>query len=125
MMGALPIPDDIHGLAKLKKAIEYRSKKGNPIVIYPEAHLWPYYTKIREFSNVSFHYPVELDTTVYSMTTTYKKKGIDVYIDGPFYMNKDLSKKDNIELFKIQVSNKLKSRSKLNEVEHITYKKKD
>ena len=125
MMGALPIPEDIHGLAKFKKAVEYRSKKGNPIVIYPEAHLWPYYTKIREYSNVSFHYPVDLNTTVYSMTTTYKKKGIDIYIDGPFESNKDLSKKDNTELLRLEVSNKMKTRSKLNEVEHITYKKKD
>lgn len=125
MMGALPIPEDLHGLAKFKKAVEYRSKKGNPIVIYPEAHLWPYYTKIREFSGVSFHYPVELGTTVYSMTTTYKKKGIDIYIDGPIYLNNDLNKKENIELLRLSVLNKMRTRSSLNEVEHIAYKKKD
>lgn len=131
LAGALPIPDDLHGLVKFKKAVEYRSKKGNPIIIYPEAHLWPWYTGIRDYTNVSFHYPVDLDTKVYSMTTTYiksnifNKPNINIYIDGPFIKNNDISKKENAEKFRLEVLNKMKSRSKSSNCKFITYKKKD
>ena len=131
LAGAVPIPDDIHDMLKFKKYIKYRMKKGNPIVIYPEAHIWPWYTGIREFTNVSFHYPSELNTKVYSMTTTYKKSkifkkpNIDIYIDGPFIKNEEINKKDNAEKFRLEVSNKMKTRSKLSNYSYITYKKKD
>ena len=69
--------------------------------IYPEAHIWPYYTKIRPFKNVSFAYPVNLEKPVYCMTNTYQSYGkkkdkikIINYIDGPFYANKELSTKE-------------------------------
>ena len=131
LAGAIPIPDDIHDMLKFKKYIKYKIKKGCPIVIYPEAHLWPWYTGIREYTNVSFHYPSELNTKVYSMTTTYKKSklfkkpNIDIYIDGPFIKKDELNKKDNAEKFRLEVSNKMKTRSKLSNYSYITYKKKD
>jgi len=131
LAGAIPIPDDIHDMLKFKKYIKYKIMKGCPIVIYPEAHIWPWYTGIREFTNVSFHYPSELNKRVYSMTTTYKKSkifkkpNIDVYIDGPFIKNEEYNKKDNAEKFRLEVSNKMKVRSKLSNYSYITYKKKD
>ena len=54
MLGALPIPEGIHDKKKLFDSIYHYSKKGS-VVIYPEAHLWPWYTKIREFPNTSFN----------------------------------------------------------------------
>ena len=131
LAGAVPIPDDVHELLKFKKFIKYKIKKGCPIVIYPEAHIWPWYTEIREFTNVSFHYPSELNTKVYSMTTTYrkskffKKPNIDIYIDGPFMKDSELNRKENAEKFRTEVYDSLKKRSKLSNYKYVTYKKED
>lgn len=89
-LGALPIPDTLRRMKKLDDAIEQRLKQNSPIIIYPEAHVWEYYTKIRPFGATSFKFPVKHNAPVFSMTTTYqrrkfgKKPGITIYIDGPF-----------------------------------------
>ena len=127
--GALPIPDNIHDMLKFKDAIKKRSNK--PIIIYPEAHLWPYATFIRKFPLVSFHYPVENKKKVFVATTTYtksklfKKPKVTIYIDGPFESNETLTKKENIKLLHDQVYKTMVERSKLNNYEYIKYKKKD
>ena len=131
LAGALPIPSKIHDLPKLKTAINYYIKKGNPIVIYPEAHLWPWYTKIRKFPKSSFHFPILDNALVFVATTTYskskifKKPNITIYIDGPFKKNPNLTKKENINLMHDLVYNTMLKRSKLSNCEYITYKKKD
>lgn len=89
-LGALPVPDTLSGMKKFENAIEYRLKQNSPIIIYPEAHVWEYYTGIRPFSATSFKFPLKYDSPVFSMTTTYqrrlsgKKPRITIYIDGPF-----------------------------------------
>lgn len=105
-MGALPIP----GLNKMREflsAVDHYSKIGNGIVIYPEAHVWPYYTGIRPFGTATFSYPVKNGFPVYCMTTTYQKRKIGdkpritVYIDGPFEIDKtQISSKQKKELQK-------------------------
>ena len=45
------------------------------ILIYPEAHIWPYYTKIRPFPSTSFRYPIKFNVPSFSITTTYQKVG--------------------------------------------------
>ena len=74
--GALPIPNNIHDMVKFKESINYHVNKSNPIIIYPEAHLWPYATFIREFPNTSFHFPYENKKKVFTSTTTYSKSKI-------------------------------------------------
>ena len=89
-LGALPTADSISKIKEFNSAIEQRIRCGHPIVIYPEAHLWEYYTDIRPFCKASFKYPVKLGVRAYCMTTTYsktsfrKKPKITIYIDGPF-----------------------------------------
>ena len=118
MVGALPIPNDIHGMKKFEEAIKHHIDKGQPICIYPEAHIWPYYTKIRNFKSVSFRYPVKMDKPVFCFTNCYKKRkyskkpSIVTYVDGPFYPNKDLSVKEQIEDLRDQVYNTMKSHEK-------------
>ena len=130
MAGALPIPNNIHDMIKFKEAINYRINS-HPIIIYPEAHLWPYATFIRDFSDVSFHYPVENNQKVYVATTTYtkskffKKPKITIYIDGPFQADDKLTKKENMQMLHDKVYKTMVKRSKLNNYEYITYKKKD
>lgn len=90
-LGALPIVDSIRGIRELTHAMAHRLERGHPIVIYPEAHVWEYYTKIRPFPSTSFKFPVKFGTPAFAMTVTYrrsrffKKPVMEVYIDGPFW----------------------------------------
>ena len=128
--GALPIPDSIKGLIKLKEGITHKIKHNKCVVIYPEAHVWPYYAKIREFPNTSFHFPYENNAPVFVATTTYqkskifKKPKITIYIDGPYKVDDKLSKKENIQKLHDMVYNIMQERSKLSNIEYIKYIKK-
>ena len=100
-LGALPIPDGMKAYKNFIDAVETRISQGHCVVIYPEAHIWPYYTKIRDFPDTSFAYPAKLGTPVYCFTNTYHKRRLTggarivTYIDGPFYpdMDKPLKKR--------------------------------
>ena len=45
LLGAIVIPDGIHDMLKFREALKFYGDK-HPIIIYPEAHVWPYYTKL-------------------------------------------------------------------------------
>lgn len=130
MMGALPIPGDMESSKNFLKAISEHIAKKRVIAIYPEAHVWPYYTKIRDFKDISFKYPVKLNAPVYSVTCTYKegkkdKPDIVIYIDGPFYPDNSQSIKDAEKALRDTVYNKMIERSKNSTFEYIKYVKKD
>ena len=168
MLGALPVPDNIKASKNFFKAIKYYINKNKVIAIYPEAHVWPFYTKIRNYKSVSFKYPIELDKPVYSFTTTYQqfennkrkkdntgkkdnkydtiktnnmndevikneigpkealkrdKIKIVTYVDGPFYPDKTLNKKEAQEKLRNEVYEAMNNRSKNNNIEIIKYVK--
>ena len=56
-LGVLPLPSNTAAARNFHQALEELCRRGNPIAIYPEAHIWPYYTKIRPFPDGSFRYP--------------------------------------------------------------------
>ena len=128
--GALPIPNEIHMMMDFNDSISKLSKT-RPIIIYPEAHLWPWYTMIRPFPKTSFNYPIKDDCDVYAATTTYKKSKlfrkpkIIIYIDGPFNKNDNLSKKENIINVHDKVYEAMVNRSRYSNYDYIEYKKKD
>ena len=130
LLGAIVIPDRIHDMLKFRKALKYYGKK-NPIVVYPEAHVWPYYTKIRPFNTSSFQMAVEDEKEVYCATTTYQKSKffkrpkIVIYVDGPFVCDENLSKKEKVKRLEKLVHDKMTDRSKNSNIEYVTYKKKD
>ena len=131
MWGATPIPNTINATKNFNNAINETLKNNNPIVIYPEAHLWPYYTKIRNFSNVSFRYPIKYNKPVFSFTTVYKKKRhskkpkIEIYIDGPFYHNSNLPEKIAQKELRDVIFNKLNERASLSNYDCVKYIKKE
>jgi len=89
MMGAVPTPTTLGSFKGFSAAIEKRISEGHGVVIYPEAHIWPYYTGIRPFPSTSFRYPAGDGAPVFCFTVTYRrsKRGkprIVAYIDGPF-----------------------------------------
>lgn len=126
-MGAIPIPDDIKANRNFINYIEKQIKKGNTIVIYPEAHIWPYYTKIRPFLDISFNYPIRYNTAVFCFTNTYQKRKlfkrprIVSYIDGPFYPDKTLSLQEQKKRLRNQVYECMVKRSNNSNIEYIKY----
>lgn len=131
MWGAIPIPETISATRNFYSKIKKVLDSNNPIVIYPEAHLWPYFTKIRDFSSTSFFYPIKFNKPVFTFTTVYtkrklrKKPKIEIYIDGPFYPNKNLPTKLAQEELKSVVYNTLNNRADLSNYEYIKYIKKE
>lgn len=130
MLGAIPIPTEINGMKNFLGAIEDKMNKNYSITIYPEAHIWPYYTKIRPFKSVSFKYPVQMNKPVFCITNTYQSYGknkvkIVSYIDGPFFPNKNLSLKQSQQELRNQVYEAMCKASKKSNIEIIKYIKKE
>ena len=131
MLGAMPIPSNKSAMKNFLEAIKQKINKGYAITIYPEAHIWPYYTKIRPFKDVSFKYPVQLEKPAFCITNTYqgygknnKKIRIVSYIDGPFYPNKELTLKEQQKELRNKIYNCMEERSENSNIEHIKYIKK-
>lgn len=130
--GALPLPDDVEANKNFLKAIDkviHKKKRG--IFIYPEAHLWPYFTKIRPFLDTSFYYPIKEDVPCFSFVNVYKKRKnpnkcqIVTYVDGPFYPNEDLPLKERRKELRDRVYETMRERSLLSDYEGIIYIKGD
>ena len=130
-LGGLPIPDDKAAYKNFLAAIKNKVSEGNPLVIYPEAHIWPYYTGIRPFVDTSFMYPVTLQVPVFCFVNTYKKTRFRkrpkmvTYIDGPFYAEKEGSPKANRKSLRDNVYTKMCELAKKSDIEVIQYIKKE
>lgn len=102
-LGYLPVPlqGDYRNLTRLSDATKYYYDKKQFIVIYPEAHIWPYYTKIRNFRDASFTYPVLANAPVLPITTVWRKAKIGkkpkqtIVIGTPIYPINELNINEN------------------------------
>ena len=130
-LGAIPVPYDFSNIKLFMDAIETRIKEKKSITIYPEAHLWPYYTHIRPFRDTSFTYPVSLKAPVYCFVNTYKKRRnpnkckIITRIRGPFYADESLPSKEAISKLRNEVYEAMCELSEYSDVELIKYTKKE
>ncbi|MBO5879206.1 MAG: hypothetical protein J6Q68_01470 [Clostridia bacterium] len=130
-LGAIPTPSSIGGLRSFKNAIEKRILEGAAVVIYPEAHIWPYYTGIRHFAATSFSFPVDFDEPCFAMTNTYqkrrfsKKPRVVTYIDGPFYKNSELSRREQPDELRDRIYAVMLERAGESTCEYIRYVKKN
>lgn len=127
MLGAIPIPNRIEAMRNFIDCVNKRAEK-NVVVIYPEAHVWPYYTKIRNFEDTSFKYPVKLNKPIFTYTTVYKERRnknpkIEIYIDGPFYKDENLSVKEAQKELRNKAYFTMMERSKLSNTEYVKYEK--
>ncbi|MBQ9046123.1 MAG: 1-acyl-sn-glycerol-3-phosphate acyltransferase [Oscillospiraceae bacterium] len=101
MLGALPIPTELSAMRAFLEAVSQRYKENNCVAIYPEAHIWPFYTGIRPFSDTAFRYPVKENAPVIAMVTTYRKRkglfqllkkpGMTVIFSDPMFPDPSLS----------------------------------
>ena len=130
MLGAIPVPGDKISTKNFLNTIEKKISKNSSITIYPEAHIWPYYTKIRPFKTVSFKYPVRLNKPAFCITNTYHKRGKDKiqiisYIDGPFFADNGLTNKEKEHNLRNKVYKQMVERSMCSNIEYIKYIKKE
>ena len=135
LIGGLPLGKTKEEKKAFHEAADARLKQGNCLVIYPEAHLWPYYTGVRKFpaGDKSFTYAARNNLPIFTMTTTYhkrkdKKKGdlprMDIYIDGPFYPDADKSEDENRAKLAKEAYDSMVKYSKKNSYKYFEYKKK-
>lgn len=104
MLGAVPIPTGISGMTKFVECIRDYCKAGSCLSIFPEAHIWPYYTGVRPLQKTSFRYPVAWDCPMVVAAVTYqKRRGLNawrrsprrtVYVSEPIFVNAELPKKE-------------------------------
>ena len=125
MLGAIPIPNKIDAMKNFLECIKKRVQN-NAVVIYPEAHVWPYYTKIRNFEDTSFKYPVKYNKPIYTFTTVYKerknkKARVELYIDGPFFKDENVSQKEAQKKLRDEAYFTMSERSKLSNIEYVKY----
>lgn len=129
-LGAIPLPDGLSATRNFMNTIKLRISQNHPVCIYPEAHIWPYYTKIRPFVDLSFRYPLQYDVPTFCFTNTYQKNKrgkpkIVTYVDGPFFADKSISSKEQKTKLRDMVYNTMVERSKNNNIEVIKYIKKE
>ncbi len=130
-LGALPLPDNIKAYKNFLSAVHTRIAEGNSVVIYPEAHIWPYYTDIRPFKDDTFAYPIKEKMPAFCFTNTYqkrkhsKKARIITYIDGPFYPDEDLPLRERRKELRDRIYNTMKDRAKFSDHVQIQYIKKE
>lgn len=131
LLGALPLPSNMKAMRNFKDAIRTRIEEGCPVMIYPEAHIWPYYTGIRNFPATSMKYPVELDAPSFAMTTTYRKRLFGkkprtvTYLDGPFYPDHSLLPRARAQALRDTLYETMCRRSRESDCEYIRYERKE
>ena len=135
MIGGIPLGTNPSEKKAMNDAVDKRLvKQKKCLVIYPEAHVWPYATKIRKFpaGGKSFKYAVRNNLPVFTMTTTYhKRKGgkrdlprMDIYVDGPFFPDAKLSDEENQEMLAKKAYESMVKNAKHNTYEYFKYIKK-
>ncbi len=117
-VGGFPVPKGELMWKNYLSATDYHvNHRRGKIVVYPEAHIWPYYTGIRDFKASSFNYPVNLNCPAVVATTTFrlrkitKKPKLVITLDGPFYPKLDLSHNDAVNELRDRVYLTMKMRA--------------
>lgn len=137
MIGGIPLGTNDAEKKAMNEAVDKRLvKQKKCLVIYPEAHVWPYATKVRKFpaGDKSFKYAVRNNLPIFTMTTTYHKRKnnrhgdlprMDVYVDGPFFPDPEKSEAENRAMLAKKAYDSMVKYSKKNTYEYFQYKKKE
>ena len=104
-LGYLPLPlsGDLKNMVALVDAFKFYIEKNQFILIFPEAHIWPYYTKVRTFKSGSFNYPAKLEAPVLPIVTTWRKTKLckkpkqTIYILEPIFPDPNKGTAENKE----------------------------
>ena len=95
MLGAIAVPNAPSGMKPFLAAVGESHERGRHIAIYPEAHIWPYYTGIRPFPASSLYYPAKQLAPVFAYCMTYQKGKLrkvrrTIYVSDPIYPDPSL-----------------------------------
>lgn len=131
MCGAIPLPQSsVTALRRMTEAIGKRIADGCSVTVYPEAHIWPFYTGIRRFSPGNVSFPVRFSAPVITATTTYappRRSGgeprVTVYVDGPFYPDASLPRRAAEEKLADEIYSTMCARARLSSYEAVHYVK--
>lgn len=105
-LGFLPLPTNIRDLPEFQSILEYYVlKEAQGISLFPEAHLWPYYTNVRNFKRSSFRYPALFNVpTIPVFNQRRERKGfwklfpqprVTMYVGPLIFPDPNLSFKEN------------------------------
>lgn len=102
MVGAIPIPQGLRGMASFLDAVRLRTEENCCISVFPEAHIWNYCTFLRPMKSGSFRYPVHLGVPSVAVAVTYQQRKLSfikqpkrtVFISDPFYPDETLCPKE-------------------------------
>lgn len=136
MIGGIPLGTNDAEKKAMNEAVDKRLvEQRKCLVIYPEAHVWPYATKVRKFpaGDLSFKYAARNNLPIFAITTTYhkrkdRKKGdlprIEVYLDGPFWPEKEKTEEENRAELARKAYDSMVEYSKKNSYEYFQYRHK-
>ncbi len=132
-LGYMPIPDSPKTFRKFQNSLEERVYKMNHnVLIYPEAHIWPFYNDIRPFISTSFKYPAKLNRAVVPVTACYRKSKISkhakitLYVSEPIFPQEYLSVNENKEYLRDECYKEMKRVSeKYSTYKYVNYVKKE
>ena len=131
ILGAIPLPDTREATKHFMEYMHRLIAGQKSITIYPEAHIWPYYTKIRPFKKDSFRYPIKDEVPVFCFVNTYqarrfrKTPRIVTYVDGPFLPDATLGGPEQRQELRDRVYNRMVEFSTHSNVEMIHYERRD
>lgn len=117
-IGSIPITGNACKNREMLRCVKTRLSQGASVTIFPEAHVWPLYTQIRPYPVVSFKYAVMLNAPVLAMTNCFQKRKfrktpkVITFIDGPFYPDVTLDKRERAEALHKQVYETMQARAK-------------
>jgi len=133
MLGALPVPENPEEAKKFLGALECHYSHRDVIMIFPEAHIWPYCTRIRPFADASFNYPAQLNAPVVAMCTTFRQRKffrclppkITIHISDPYYPDLTKNLGERTKILRDQVYEFMEDTSaSLDNYEYVSYYKK-
>jgi len=133
-LGYLPVPShgDLRNMIKLTEACKFYLDKKQFLLIYPEAHIWPYYTKIRNFPSGSFNYPSKYMAPVVPLVTTWRKPLIGkkpkqtIIVGKPIFPKKELTQNENKQFLYEECLTQMKEMANsVKQYEYIKYIKKE
>lgn len=124
----LPLENDFANYRNLENALALSIKRKENVIIFPEAHIWPYYTKIRDFKNGSFHYPAKLNAPIMPFVTVwrkvwYRKRPCQTIIFGELvYPKQEFSIHENRDYLHSECLKQMKNiANSVNQYEYIEY----
>ena len=129
LLGFIPLPSSIRDLRKFEEGlVQDVTKDKKDIIIFPEAHIWPYCTDIRPFVAGSFKYPAKLNAPAIPLVTCFRKSKLSskpkatIYVLKPVYPKEALSVNENRDYLRDECFNQMKEAAKkYNSYEYVKY----